>query len=412
MSETSIEMRIGERIRYHRERRGLTQLAVSSQVERSEDWLSKVERGVLPVDSFTMILRLAEVLGVRDLEALTGHKLSLTTPDRPLHNSVGAIRTAMTALPATRGDTLPGPVLTAESLGARVTDAWSIYDHDTARYERLGPILPELIGQAHRTARTAGDEGAASAQRSLISTYQLLQVFLKRVGERELGWTAADRALTLSSELGDLVWIGASAWNLGAIALNRGEGDIALDIARQMISIMTPIPDDATPEYISVYGALHLVAVIACARSGQSGRGWDYLRQADTIATRLGEDRNDFRTSFGPTNTKMHAVHLAGEEGDFTEALRLADHVDVDAVAGILPLERTTRYLVEVMQANRLKKDDVGTLYMLKRIEAQSPEEIKHFATAREAVRDLIRDGRPIYRRDAEALATRMGVIV
>jgi transcriptional regulator with XRE-family HTH domain len=407
------ELRIGDRIRYHRERAGLTQLAVAAQVGRSEDWLSKIERGIVPVDKFSMILQLAEVLGVRDLADLTGHRLNLAATDTPRHASVAAIRAAMNSLPATRGDRLGGSPWTAAALERRVSEAWSIYDGDKARYARLGPELPELLGHAHRTARTAvGDADALLARRSLISVHHLLQVYLKRLGERELAHVAADRALAMATELGDLEWMAASAWNLGAIMLNRGEGDLALELSREMIAMMTPIPEDASPEYVSVYGALHLVAVIACARSGQSGRGWDYLRQAELVAQRLGADRNDFRTSFGPTNVAMHAVHLAGEEGDPTEALRLADQVDVDAVAGILPLERTTRYLIEVMQANRIAGDDLGTLYMLQKIERQSPEEIKHFPTAREGVRDLIRRGRPIYRREVEALAARMGVIV
>lgn len=407
------EMRIGDRIRHYRERAGLTQLAVASRVRRSEDWLSKVERGIIPIDRFSMILAVAEALGIRDLADLVGQPVIVATSDTLSHDSVAGIRAAMTSLPAIRGDELRTPVLSGAAVAARVAEAWNIYDNDKSRYARLGPMLPELIGQASRTARTAAaDADALSAHRSLIEVNCLLQVYLKRLGERELARLAADRALTMATDLGDYVWMGAAAWNLGAIMLNRGEGDVALELVRDMIALMTPIPDAATAEYLSVYGALHLVAVIACARSGQAGRGWDYLRDAERVAARLGCDRNDFRTSFGMTNVRMHAVHLAGEEGDPTEALRLADAVDVDAVDGVLPLERITRYLVEVMQANRLAGDDLGTLYMLQKIEALSPEEIRHFPVAREGVRDLIRRGRPIYRRDVEALATRMGVIV
>lgn len=412
MPNAAAEMSVGERIRHYRERQGVTQLAVSAQVGRSENWLSKVERGILPVDSFSVLMRMAEVLGC-PMADLVGQPLRGAITDTPRHGSVAGIRAAMTGLPATRGDRLGAPVLSADAVGRRVEEAWGIYDGDKARYARLGPVLPELIGHAHRTARTAGaDDDAAAARRALISVHHLLQVYLKRLGERELSYLAADRALAMATDLGDLVWAGASTWNLGAIMLNRGEGDLALDLVREMIAVMTPIPDDASPQYVSVYGALHLVAVIACARSGQSGRGWDYLRQAEVIAQRLGADRNDFRTSFGPTNVRMHAVHLAGEEGDPAGALRLADDVDVDAVAGVLPLERTTRYLLEVMQAHRLKGDDLGVLYMLKKIEGQSPEEIKHFQTAREGVRDLMKRASPTWRRDVEALATRMELIV
>lgn len=407
MQQPDMHAHIGERIAHYRNRRGISQLALGAMVERSEDWVSKVERGVIPVSSFRKLVDLAQALGVKDLKDLTGHPLALAPTDSPEHASIAGIRAAMSALPATRGDTLAGPILTPGALAARVQDAWRIYDHDKARYARLGPVLPDLLGQAHRAARAD-----AAAARSVIEIYHLLQVYLKRLGEPELARLAADRALTLATDSGDLVLMGASAWNLGAIMLNRGEGDLALDLARQMIGLMTPIPEDATPEYVSVYGALHLIAVIGTARSPRSTdarRGWQYLEDARTVAARLGADRNDFRTSFGPTNVGMHAVHLAGEEGDATLALRYAD--DVEITPGVLPLERTTRYLIEVMQANRLRRDDLGTLYVLKQIEAQSPEEIKYFPVAREAIRDLLKRERSIYKADLRALATRVGVI-
>jgi len=407
MEQPTIGTPIGERIAHYRAQRGLSQLALGAMVERSEDWVSKVERGVIPVSNFSKLVDLAQALGVKDLKDLTGHPLALAPSDSPEHASVAAIRSAMSALPATRGDTLAGSILTPDVLATRVADAWQIYDHDRARYARLGPVLPELLGQAHRAARAD-----AAATRSVIEVYHLLQVFLKRLGEGELARLAADRALTLATDTGDKVLMGASAWNLGAIMLNRGEGDLALDLARQMIGLMTPIPDDASPEYISVYGALHLIAVIGTARCGrpdQSRRGWQFLDDARSVAARLGGDRNDWRTSFGPTNVAMHAVHLAGEEGDPTRALRFAD--DVEIVPGVLPLERTTRYLMEVAHANQLKGDDLATFYVLKEIEEQSPEEIKYFPVARDAIRGLLTRERSYYRADLRALATRVGVI-
>ncbi len=77
----------------------------------------------------------------------------------------------------------------------------------------------------------------------------------------------------------------------------------------------------------------------------------------------------------------------------------------------MLPLERRTRYLVDVMNASRMRRDDLGTLYMLKAIEQESPEEIKYYPLVREALRDLLKRERATYKRDLRALATRVGVI-
>jgi transcriptional regulator with XRE-family HTH domain len=407
MEQPLQDLPTGDRIQIYRTRKGITQATLGGLVGRSEDWVSKVERNIIPVDSVTKLTEIARVLGVRDLAELTGRPLALAPNGGPEHSSVAAIRASMSQLPGLLGDTLTTNTLAPPELATKVADAWQIYDHDTNRYTALGPLLPTLLGEAHRTVRNAADQ-APAATRSLIEVYNLLQVYLKRLGERDLARIAADRALSLATNLGDPVLIGAAAWNLCAILTNRGEAAESLDLAFATIGTLTPIPDDASPEYISVYGALHVSAVIAAARSGKPKTGWELLHKADGIARRLGGDRNDWRTSFGPTNVAMHGVHLAGEEGDAAEALRLADNVEINPA---LPLERRTRYLVEVMNASRLRRDDLGTLYMLKAIETESPEEIKYYPLVREALRDLLKREKATYKRDLRGLATRVGVI-
>ncbi len=407
MAQPMQDLSTGERIQMFRTHKGMTQAALGGLVGRSEDWVSKVERGAIPIDSLSKLAEIAKVLGVRDLAELTGRPLALTPNGGPEHSSVAAIRASMAQLPGLLGDAIPTIALTPSELAAKVADAWQIYEHDTHRYTALGPVLPSLLGEAHRTVRNAEDQTPA-ATRTLVEVYNLLQVYLKRLGERDLARIAADRALSLATSTSDPVLIGAAAWNMCAILTNRGEAAESLDLAFCTIGILTPIPEDASPEYISIYGALHVSAVIAAARSGDPGKGWDLLHRADEIARRLGNDRNDWRTSFGPTNVAMHGVHLAGEEGDAAEALRLADSVEINPV---LPLERRTRYLVEVMNASRMRRDDLGTLYMLKAIEQESPEEIKYYPLVREALRDLLKRERATYKRDLRALATRVGVI-
>jgi transcriptional regulator with XRE-family HTH domain len=61
----------GQRIARARRRRGLSQAVLAGLVGRSESWLSQVERGRRGVDSYSVLVRLAEVLRV-DIEKLAG----------------------------------------------------------------------------------------------------------------------------------------------------------------------------------------------------------------------------------------------------------------------------------------------------------------------------------------------------
>ncbi|MEV4436399.1 helix-turn-helix transcriptional regulator [Streptomyces sp. NPDC049585] len=404
------ELGIGERIRHFRIRSGKSQAVLGGLVGRSEDWVSKVERNLIPVNNFSLLLDIARVLGVRDLSDLTGPAVSLSLTASPRHPAVPAISRALNTLPSLLGADLPGEPLTAAELAQRVDEAWQIYETHTERYGPVGEMLPGLLAEAYLTLRTSQGEEEASAARSLISLLHLLQVYLRRVGERTLATAAADRAMQIADSTGDPALIAASAWNVCGILTSSGDVADSFELARSTIDHVRP-GDDAGAEHLSAYGALHLAAVIAAVRSGRAAAAWDLLHQADAVAARLGNDRNEFHTSFGPTNVAMHAVHLAVEEGDAGEALRLADTVEVPEAGGVLPLERTTRYLVEVMHANRLVGDDYGTLHVLRNIKEVSPEEIRYFPLVRDALGALLKRDRPTYRREVRELAAHVGML-
>ncbi|MFD3911187.1 multiprotein-bridging factor 1 family protein [Streptomyces sp. NPDC058603] len=408
MNTLSRDLTTGDRIRLYRQRKGLSQTAFGGLIGRSEDWVSKVERGVIPVDKLSVLLEMSRVLDVRELSELTGRSIALTANGSHEHESVPAIRRALNTISSQLGADLPGAPLAPAELAQRVSDAWHSYEHDVDRYAVVGPQLPTLLAEAHYAARNADTNGESSVARSVISLHHLLQVFLRRVGEQTLSRVAADRALQLADQTGDPVLLGASAWNMAGILTSAGDVAESAALARSAMEVTTP-GDDASPELLSVHGALHLAAAVATMRDGRPAAAWDLLHDADHVARRAGEDRNDWRTSFGPTNVAMHGVHLAGEEGDATEALRLADTVEDDNP--VLPLERRTRYMVEVMNANRLKQDDYATLYMIGRIRKTSPEEVKFFPLVREAVRDLLKRERPSYRAELRDHAAHVGVL-
>ncbi|GHF06721.1 helix-turn-helix domain-containing protein [Streptomyces morookaense] len=408
MNSYAHDFTTGDRIKLYRQRKGLSQSALAGLIGRSEDWVSKVERGVIPVDKLSVLLDLARVLDIRELVELTGRNLALTVHSSPEHDSVPAIRHALTAISSRLGADLPGTPLTPDELQQRIGEAWHAYEHEVDRYAIVGPQLPQLLAEARHASRHAAGPDEEQVARAEIGLYHLLQVYLRRVGERILSRVAADRALQLADQIGDPVLIGASAWNMCSVLTSTGDVAESADLARSAMEITAP-GDDASPELLSVHGALHLAAAVATMRDNRAATAWDLLHSADQVARRVGTDRNDWRTSFGPTNVAMHGVHLAGEEGDATEALRLADSINDDNP--VLPLERRTRYLVEVMNANRLKQDDYATLYMVGRIRKASPEEVKFFPLVREAVRDLLKRERPSYRAELRDHAAYVGVL-
>ncbi|WP_406202556.1 helix-turn-helix domain-containing protein [Streptomyces sp. NBC_01017] len=399
----------GERIKYYRTKAGKTQAAVAGLVGRSDDWLSKVERNVVKIDSLSMLIAIAREFGLDNVADLVGSAVDLSLGNGAEHPSVPGIRRALNTPPSLLGVGLPGDALNGSQLGERVVEAWGIYEKETERYGPVGEMLPGLLAESYSTLRSTTGEDELEATRALVSLLHLHQVFLRRVGERKLSLRAADRAMQIADETGDPALIAAAAWNVCGILTSSGEVADSLELARTTIAHCRP-GEDASPEHLSAYGALHLAAVIAAVRDSKAPTAWDLLREADSIASRLGTDANHFHTSFGPTNVNMHGVHLAAEEGDVVEALHLADNVTIPA-DGVLPLERTTRYLVEVMHANRMSGDQYATLHMLRQIMEASPEEIKYFPLVREAVQSLMKRPRPHMHAELHRIAEHVGVL-
>ncbi|MFF9690214.1 helix-turn-helix domain-containing protein [Streptomyces sp. NPDC014623] len=399
-------MTSGERIRYYRLKTGKSQAALAGLVGRSEDWLSKVERNVIAIDSVNMFTRLARELGLDNVGDLVGPAIDLSLVG-PEHPSVPAIRRALNTPPSHLGLGLPGDALTAQQLDERVVEAWGVYETERTRYAPVGDMLPGLLAEAYATIRVSSSEDELDATRALVSLLHLHQLFLRRVGERKLSLRAADRAMQIADDTGDPALIAASVWNVCGTLTSAGEVAESLDLARQTIAHCRP-GENASPEHLSAYGALHLAAVIAAVRDSKAPTAWDMLHAADDVAARLGVDGNLFHTSFGPTNVRMHGVHLAAEEGDAVEALRLADNVEDNPA---LPLERRTRYMVEVMHSHRRTGDDFGTLHALRQIMDASPEEIQYFPLVREAVQSLLKRPRPMMRRELHTIAEHVGVL-
>ena len=399
---------IGKRIKLYRERLGMKQRTLGELVGKSANWAYKVENDILPIDRLSVLIQVARVLKVRDLSDLTGGMFSgAVSGPHDQHEAVPAIRAALSMptslLSAGLDDLDPG------SFGEGVADAWRVYEtQEKDRYAEVGNRLPTLLRQGYATLRRAGaQKEVQQVTREMLDLYGLHQLWLRRVGEPVLARVVADRGVVLADGVGDPALLAVATWNLACVLTSTGQVGDCVDLVRETIARCAP-GDDATPEHLSAIGALHLQAAVAAVRDSSAPAGYDHLRAAQAIASRLGSDRNDHHMCFGPNNVAMHGVHLAAEEGDTSEALRLADTVEINPS---MPLERRTRYLIEVMNCNRTQRDDFATVYMLRKVSEQSPEEALYSPLVREAVTDLLKREKPTFRADLRQVAQHIGVI-
>jgi hypothetical protein len=247
-----------------------------------------------------------------------------------------------------------------------------------------------------------GDPGIAA------DLYFLLRTFTKRIGRTDLSLLAADRSLQAAQAADDPVRIAAAKWNLGHVLLAQGEADGAEEVVIKAIEDLRRDIGDSNAVAVAMAGALWLVAVVAAARNNDAWTARDRLRDKAWPAARLTGDGNVMWTVFGPVNVALHAVSVEMEAGEASEALRLADDVDVSRSPS---LERRTTFALEVARCYDQRRDDPGVFLHLVNAEESGPEDLRYNTLARDLVHGLLKRARPTYAPQVRALAQRIDLL-
>ncbi|WP_254878961.1 helix-turn-helix domain-containing protein [Streptomyces sp. NA04227] len=393
---------MGDRVRHYRGSR--RQDVLAGLVGISPDYLSQIERG-LKVPSLPILHALAQELGV-PTAALLAEERPMAEPIADTTES--EVARALLGYGPPRSTAPDPPAVLRE----RVESAWRSWQSSPTRFTEAATVLPDLIADtehAVRKARTLPDDAARRAVlRAAADLYCLLRSYLRRTGRVDLATLAADRAMRAAEDADDPLRIAAAQWNLGHVLLAAGDAAEAEEMALMAVEqLAAQQMDDA--DRTAMAGALHLVAVVAAARRRRWWEARDRLRQYAAPAARAVADSSNVAwTVFGPTNVALHAVSIEMEAGEAGEALRTADAIDT---SGLPSLEREFTFGLEVAHCHSLRRDDAAALLSLLGLEAVAPEDLARTPLARQLILTVIRRARAMHARQAEQLASRIGLV-
>lgn len=164
-------------------------------------------------------------------------------------------------------------------LRARAATAYTAYQ--ATRYDDTGRMLPALIRE---TETEGGDDPGACAVRARV--YDTTAALLHRVGEPDLAWTAADRALAAAEQSGRPELVALQAYRLSYVIAGRRHPAEALELAMSASAGLERVMRDPCPDALSVYGALHLAAVNAAAAVYGRAMTATLLARARKVAAR------------------------------------------------------------------------------------------------------------------------------
>jgi transcriptional regulator with XRE-family HTH domain len=397
---------LGERVAELRRRLGMSQKDLATELGRSESWVSQVERDVLPVERVSTIQRLAEALGAsaQDLRPET-----VAADHRPaVRDEMEALRLTLTGHPAlgTLLGTAAVPTRPVEALEADVIEAW-LLTH-VSQFGLLAASLSPLLTDLEGAVRAAKGKQRTKLALLLTSSYQAAAAAFARQDQADAAWLAADRATRWAEEAGDPLAAVASGFRMGHAFLALRRYDQAEYVATRVIGDLRPLVDAPTaePEALSLYGAMHLLLAVVHAREGDRGATHSAIVVARQIAERLGVDRNDYNTEFGPTNVELHAISTSADLGDAGEAIERAGTVDATG----LSVERQTRLAIDLARAHAQRRHVGEAVAALLRAEQLATEQVHRNDVVRQVTRDLLNVAGRRATTDLLDFARRLGV--
>jgi hypothetical protein len=123
---------------------------------------------------------------------------------------------------------------------------------------------------------------------------------------------------------------------------------------------------------------------------------------------RLGEDRNDFWTVFGPTNVGIHRASVAVELGDAGLVVEQALTIDPSHLPS---LGRRAHHLLDIAQGYGQWRKDHHALDAVLDAERLAPQEVHHQPAVRRLIVELLQRERRTTKPKLRELARRVGVL-
>ncbi|WP_282797039.1 helix-turn-helix transcriptional regulator [Streptomyces sp. CC224B] len=398
----------GQRLQILRTRRGLTRDQLGGLVGRSGSWVKSVETGRLGTPKLEVILRIAEVLRLRDLSDLTGDQsMRVDLFTGPGHPRLPSVKAAVDAFPLTRTREAPPTA----HLNARLRGAWQARHSAPNHRDVIGALLPDLIRDAQATVRQANSGAERRAAHAVLAeVYSLTQFFVAYQPDAALLWRVAERGLVAAQESEDPHALGVAAWLAAQAHRDAGHShfDAADAVNLRTLAFLEPLLPDASDEILAITGALTFEAGYTAARRGETGTAWRYWDQARAMAARLPADYYHPVTSFSHAIMGAHAVTIAVELHQGGESVRQAAAADAVTIPS---RPRRARHRIEEARAYQLDGQPDVALATLAQAHEAAPETIKYNGFAKRIVLEEAESKAPARRRRASELAARIGVL-
>lgn len=390
---------LGERIR---ELRGklYTQRELADRAGVSVDLVRKLEQGTRNTASVASLHKLARALDVTLADLVGRARL----PEQNPAEGVTALRHAVSGVDDLLDGTLAADPLPLVDADRELTYLWGTYW--SGQYDNLTALLPPVLGSLRATVAASNAQDRPGAFEGLARGYWVAGCCLVHLRQSDAAFIAVRQALDAADQGNDPLLSATLRGSLSWQLLVSGRYDESEMLAVKTAEGIEPRGDVPAPHQ-SAYGSLVITAATAAARARKNDRARDLITESSRVAERMGQDRDDYNTAFGPSQVAMQSVDVGVQTGEYSQALTSARAMPNQAAA--LPLASRARHLTDRAVAHtKLGQHDKATALVLT-AEQIAPDWAKHQTLIKSVTRDLLHTPRSRSPR-LRALAGRLGV--
>jgi transcriptional regulator with XRE-family HTH domain len=301
----------------------MTQQQLADVVGVTREYISMIENGKRPVTKRSLLIALAQALGV-SINDLTGQPYEpLSREELLIYSIASGVRGA---LDEDYDDASLADPAALTTTARRVAVARMACDYAT-----LAELLPELVLQTRVLAFTGAGDAARTGLSLFVAAATDAAFAIKSHGHIDLAIRLADAAqVAAAARLGEPAEMGVAAFAVAQCALTGGSRRKSLRIATEVSAGLGNARDDRT---LTWYGMLHLHAALSAAALGRTDDVAPHLAEAEATAAQVTSD--PWLQELTPANVGVWRVAIALENGEPDRAPEYARRVDKSRIRGV-----------------------------------------------------------------------------
>lgn len=374
---------IGRRVAEERKLAGWTQAKLAREASVSLSLVRAVEQGRSPASpAFVSACSRALRVGVADL--LEQPYQRTTRSEHEVHAAIPAIRRELAAYRIEPPDDVPARSL--DDIARDVARASSM--RHAVNLVDLGSEIPGLLAELRTAVHTLTGTQRERAFGLLAECYAAAGQVVYKLGYVDLASLTVERYEWASANSGDELAVLAGDYQRAGELIGTADWSSALRFLERSRSRIEPGLGKASPPTLSMWGNLHLKSGLAAARAGNRQLADAHLAEARETAERIGDDRDDYRLCFGPTNVNIWSVGLAVELMDGTEAVTRSHQFAIPRTA---PKERAGHHYIDLARGYLIHGDRHAAFDSLRTARSIAPTQTRYHPMVHETLRVLAR---------------------